>query len=81
MTLFELLNKLDQEGTLGKLYKAGAATLAVYAQREVYSHYLALLSTPTYADRKSKAAHATAEGCGVQLSTVYRAIRSMRREV
>jgi hypothetical protein len=81
MQLFELLNKLEREGILSKLYQAGAATITVYSQREVYSYYLALLSTPTYADRKSKAIQATSEACKVQPSTVYRAIRCMRQEV
>lgn len=81
MKLIELLNKLDAEGALSKLYQAGAATITVYSHRELYNHCAALLATPHYADKKSKAARATAKQCGVALSTVYRAIRCMERQV
>lgn len=81
MRLIDLLNELEQTGTLGKLYKCGAATLAVYAQREVFNTYAALLATPHYADRRTKAVEATATQCRVSKGTVWRAIRQMQREV
>jgi hypothetical protein len=81
MQLIELLNRLDAEGILAKLYQAGAATITVYSHRELYNHYAALLATPHFADKKSKAALATAEQCGVQVTTVYRALRCMQQEV
>jgi Fe2+ or Zn2+ uptake regulation protein len=81
MQLVELLNKLDSEGILSKLYQAGAATITVYSHRELYNHYMALLATPHFADKKSKAAQATAKHCGVEVATVYRALRAMRQEV
>lgn len=81
MRLIDLLNQLDQNGTLGKLYQAGAATLAVYARREVYNTYLALLATPQYADQRGRAVRATAAQCRVAISSVYRAIGEMERAV
>ena len=65
MRLIDLLNQLERDGALSKLYQAGAATLAVYARREIYNTYLALLATPAYADQPSKAAQATAEQCRI----------------
>lgn len=81
MRLIDLLNKLEQDGMLTQLYQAGAVTLAVYAQREVYNTYHALLATPQYADQPSKAAYATALECRVARSTVYNALRCLRQEV
>lgn len=81
MTLIQLLNQLDEVGTLGQLYQAGAVTLTAYSQREIYNHYQALLSSPRYFDRPGRAAVATAEGCRVTRSTVYRALRNMEQQV
>lgn len=81
MRLITLLNQLDQEGVLSKLYQAGAATLAVYAQREVYNHYIALLASPHYSDKRAEAARVTASTCGVSLRSVYRACRAMEQVI
>lgn len=53
----------------------------MYSYREIYNQYQALLSSPRYFDRPSKAAQATAEGCKVDVSTVYRALRIMEQQV
>lgn len=81
MRLIQLLNQLDEQGTLGQLYQAGVVGLAAYTQREIYNYYHALLSTPRYTDQPSKAVHATAEGCKVDLRTVYRVLRRMEQQV
>ena len=81
MRLIQLLNQLEQHGTLGQLYQAGAITLTMYSHREIYNYYQALLSSPRYFDRPSKAAQAMAEGCKVATSTVYRALRIMEQQV
>jgi len=81
MKLIDLLNQLDQAGTLGQLYQAGVVGLAAYSQREIYNYYQALLSSSRYADQPSKAAQATARGCKVARSTVYRALRVMQQAV
>lgn len=64
MRLIDLLDQFEKEGTLGQLYQAGAVTLA-YSHREMYNTYRALLASPRYADRFSKAAVAAAESCRV----------------
>jgi hypothetical protein len=79
--LIQLLNQLEQQGTLGQLYQAGAITLTMYSHREIYNYYQALLNTPRYTDPPSKAVQATAEGCKAATSTVYRALRIMEHEV
>jgi hypothetical protein len=79
--LIQLLNQLDEQGTLGQLYQAGVVGLAAYSQREIYNYYHALLSTPQYLDRPHKAAVATADGCKVARSSVYRALRIMEQRV
>jgi hypothetical protein len=81
MRLVDLLNKMEEAGTLGLLYKAGVVTLAVYSRREVYNTYQALRATPAYIDRPSNAAKATAASCRVARSTVYTAIREMEQEL
>lgn len=55
--------------------------LAAYSQRETYNYYHALLSSSRYVDQSSKAATATAQGCKVAKSTVYRALRIMEQQV
>jgi hypothetical protein len=77
--LIDLLNQLDQAGTLGQLYQAGVVGLAAYTQREIYNYYHALLGSPSYLDRPHKAALTTAEGCKVSRVTVYRALQRMDR--
>ena len=59
-----------------QLYQASAITLTIYFHQELYNYYQVLLSSPRYLDRPSKAAKATAEGCKVDVSTVYRALRA-----
>lgn len=81
MQLIDLLNQLDQAGTLGQLYQAGVLNLKAYSYREIYSTYLALLATPAYADQPSQAVTATVVHCGVARSTVYQAIKEMERAV
>lgn len=81
MRLIDLLNKLEAEGALSQLYQAGAVTLAVYAQREVYNTFCALLATPQFIDQPSKVVAATAMHCRVSKRTVYRALRSMGQEM
>lgn len=81
MRLIQLLNQLDEQGTLGQLYQAGVVGLAAYSQREIYNYYHVLLASSRYIDRPHKAALATAEGCKVARSTVYRALRIMEQQV
>lgn len=81
MRLITLLNQLEQQGTLGQLYQAGAITLTMYSHREIYNYYQALLSSSRYVDRPSKAAAATAQACKVARSTVYRALHVMEQSV
>jgi len=81
MRLVDLLNDMEQAGTLGLLYKVGVVGLAVYSRREVYNTYQALRATPAYVDKPSGAAQATAARCHVARSTVYMAIREMEQEV
>lgn len=81
MRLVDLLNQLEAQGILGQLYQAGAVTLAVYSQREIYNVYHALLSTPRYFDQPTRAVHATATSCRVCRSSVYRALRCMEQQV
>ena len=81
MRLIDLLNKMEHKDTLAPLYKAGAATLAVYAQRELYNCYQALLSSSRYVDQPTKAAATTAEACQVSVSTVCRALRALEWQV
>ena len=81
MQLIDLLNQLDQAGTLGQLYKTGALNLKSYNYRELVGVYRALLATPTYADQPTRAVEATAQQCRVGMATVYRAIQEMERSV
>ena len=81
MQLIDLLNKLEEKGQLGKLYQAGALNIKCFNYKEIVLHYRALLATPTYAEQPSQAALATAQGLGVGLRTVYRAIEEMERAV
>lgn len=81
MQLIDLLNQLDQAGTLATLYRAGVVNIKAYSHREIALHYRALLASPNYADQPTRAAQATAVALGVDVSTVYRARREMEREV
>lgn len=81
MQLIDLLNQLDKAGTLGQLYQAGIVNLKAYSHRDIMLHYRALLATPTYAEQPRQAAQATAQGLGVGLRTVYRAIGEMEQAV
>jgi hypothetical protein len=81
MQLIDLLNKLEAAGQLGPLYQAGAINIKCFNYKEIVLHYRALLATPTYAEQPSQAAQATAQGLGVGLRTVYRAIGEMERVV
>jgi hypothetical protein len=77
--LINLLDQLEAQGLLTRLYQAGVVGLAVYTQREIYNYYHALLSSPSYTDRPHKAALATAEGC--TRVSVYQALRIMEQQM
>lgn len=81
MQLIDLLNQLDNAGTLAQLYQAGVVNLKAYSHREILLTYRALLANPTYADQPGQAARATAAGLGIGLRTVHRAIREMQQAV
>ena len=81
MRLIDLLNRLEASGMLAPLYKAGVVGLAAYSRREVYNTYQALLATPKFIDKPSKAAAETAATLKIARSTTYLAIREMEREV
>jgi hypothetical protein len=81
MQLFDLLNQLDQAGTLAQLYQAGVLNLKAYSHRDILLHYRALLATPSYADQPAAAALATAAALGIGVATVYRARREMEQVV
>ena len=81
MQLIDLLNQLDQAGTLSQLYQSGVLNLKAYSHREIALCYRALLATPNYAEQTARAVQVTAIQCGVARSTVYAAIREMERVV
>lgn len=81
MKLIDLLNQLEAQGLLSPLYQAGALTLATLNHREAYLHYCALLASPRYQDRPTRAVEATAAVFRMEKCTVYRALRSMQRPV
>lgn len=81
MQLIDLLNKLDQAGTLSQLYQAGVVNLKAYSHREILLHFRALLAMPNYVDQPTRAAEATALALKINVSTVYRARREMERMV
>jgi Fe2+ or Zn2+ uptake regulation protein len=81
MRLVDLLNQLEAQGLLSRLYQAGALTLATLNHREVYLHYCTLLASPRYLDKPTRAVEATAMAFRMGKCTVYRALRNMQRQV
>ena len=62
-------------------YLDRALTLATLNYREAYLHYRALLASPRYRDRPTRAVEATAAAFRMEKCTVYRALRNMQRVV
>jgi Fe2+ or Zn2+ uptake regulation protein len=79
--LIDLLDQLEAQGLLSRLYQAGALTLATLNHREAYLHYCALLASPHYLDQPTRAVEATAAAFRMGKRTVYRALDSMQQAV
>ena len=79
MRVIDHLNNLQAAGLLLPLYRAGLVPIRAYTYREVYLTYAALRCLPRYTEHLLDAARETAQQCGVNLSTVYRARELMEQ--
>jgi Fe2+ or Zn2+ uptake regulation protein len=83
LRLIDLLDQLEAQGLLTRLYQAGALNLAAIEHRQQYQYYQALRLTPHYQehDQRTRAIEATAKRYRVTSATVYRALRLMQQPV
>jgi hypothetical protein len=83
LRLIDLLDQLDVQGLLTRLYQAGALNLATIEHRQQFQYYQALQLTPHYQDhdQRARAIEATARRYRVTQTTVYRALRLMQQPV